>query len=690
MKVLYEYQGDPGADELVLYPNEVVGVVQQDDSGWWQGQKEDGSVGWFPNNFVEEIAFSETFNSSPKPSPSSMQSRQVLATTVEEDVGDVGEKLDKVTSKTDRLESVKKVGRKAKPPSKGFKPGATVETVERVEKQEPPPEEDSGGSVRRPMMGIPMMGMPIGMGGLNMQELKGKLGTATLKKTQPKVPPSNNTTNPPPPLGPSALKKAPPKMPHKHNNDAPLPKSGLKIGPVKKTPNPSPLKQSGENIPPPSKMPSPSKTPNKVASKAPPSSPLDPQTPPEQPQQPQVTKKRPSKNIPPREVRASLPVGALQPNSLPFSHHPSPFKSSISNPPPSPIQNPPPPSPIQNPPPSPIQNPPPFIPPPVYNPPPFIAPPAVSSPPETQQPQPPKANLKPSQPSSPSSWPSNLPPFPSFCEEVKNIFEREKSGKGLSVVEESEGSKLNEGKYSFCIVNKNGEIFKGGEEEVFFSLKEGVSPFLYDILLQDYSISPELNKFHSNQTSNNNSLTNGTKPDNPFHLKGFACLSSIAFDKFGNNSQERISTFTEKMKGFLPKGKGRVCCSLSSYLSQKSNDDLSSAIFHLLKLCSTLPTNKKGEELSPLIDFFFQISSLEMSCQDLALSGLSLSKEAFESLKLFSQTKTGAFISSRSGATLLVVKDVVSIAIYSPLIDTNGNSSRGVAVAKEILSKFFE
>ncbi|EKX46864.1 hypothetical protein GUITHDRAFT_107219 [Guillardia theta CCMP2712] len=40
--------------ELSLEENDIIEVLREDDSGWWQGRK-DGRVGWFPFNYVEII-----------------------------------------------------------------------------------------------------------------------------------------------------------------------------------------------------------------------------------------------------------------------------------------------------------------------------------------------------------------------------------------------------------------------------------------------------------------------------------------------------------------------------------------------------------------------------------------------------------------------------------------------------------
>ena len=53
MRCLFGY--DATADiELDMKEGDVITVLREDDSGWWQGEI-DGKVGWFPFNYVEPI-----------------------------------------------------------------------------------------------------------------------------------------------------------------------------------------------------------------------------------------------------------------------------------------------------------------------------------------------------------------------------------------------------------------------------------------------------------------------------------------------------------------------------------------------------------------------------------------------------------------------------------------------------------
>ena len=53
VRALFAYEG-AAEIELDLKEGDVVKVLKEDDSGWWQGEC-NGRVGWFPFNYIEVI-----------------------------------------------------------------------------------------------------------------------------------------------------------------------------------------------------------------------------------------------------------------------------------------------------------------------------------------------------------------------------------------------------------------------------------------------------------------------------------------------------------------------------------------------------------------------------------------------------------------------------------------------------------
>ncbi|GFR95992.1 cytoplasmic protein NCK2 [Elysia marginata] len=51
------------ADEISLSKGETIMVIERSSDGWWRGRKDDGSVGWFPSNYVEQLGAASGGNS---------------------------------------------------------------------------------------------------------------------------------------------------------------------------------------------------------------------------------------------------------------------------------------------------------------------------------------------------------------------------------------------------------------------------------------------------------------------------------------------------------------------------------------------------------------------------------------------------------------------------------------------------
>ncbi|GFO42236.1 cytoplasmic protein nck2 [Plakobranchus ocellatus] len=50
-------------DEISLSKGERIMVIERSSDGWWRGRKDDGNVGWFPSNYVEEVTAATGGNS---------------------------------------------------------------------------------------------------------------------------------------------------------------------------------------------------------------------------------------------------------------------------------------------------------------------------------------------------------------------------------------------------------------------------------------------------------------------------------------------------------------------------------------------------------------------------------------------------------------------------------------------------
>jgi len=53
-KALYPYSASD-SDELSFQEGEIIYIVSEDSSGWWNGKLITGKTGLFPSNYIEKI-----------------------------------------------------------------------------------------------------------------------------------------------------------------------------------------------------------------------------------------------------------------------------------------------------------------------------------------------------------------------------------------------------------------------------------------------------------------------------------------------------------------------------------------------------------------------------------------------------------------------------------------------------------
>jgi len=110
-RALFDYAGAGQENELLFSTGDEIEVLQKDDSGWWEGVL-NGTRGWFPAEFVEEV-------------------EEPKGPTIAERMAEVG-------STEQRLAAPKKAVRSGRrPPTRGKRAGAAVKNV-RTETNDPP------------------------------------------------------------------------------------------------------------------------------------------------------------------------------------------------------------------------------------------------------------------------------------------------------------------------------------------------------------------------------------------------------------------------------------------------------------------------------------------------------------------------------------------------------------------------
>nr|XP_024220062.1 CD2-associated protein-like [Halyomorpha halys] len=116
-KALYKYEAE-NADELSIQPGDVITLLTKDgqDPGWWKGELK-GKVGFFPDNFVEQITYEEANKSELKSRLSNRAGSTISKSATTSSICESGS-----SSITRKFSDTSKISEEKLPPSVGKKP----------------------------------------------------------------------------------------------------------------------------------------------------------------------------------------------------------------------------------------------------------------------------------------------------------------------------------------------------------------------------------------------------------------------------------------------------------------------------------------------------------------------------------------------------------------------------------------
>ncbi|KHJ97369.1 glutaminase [Oesophagostomum dentatum] len=151
----------------------------------------------------------------------------------------------------------------------------------------------------------------------------------------------------------------------------------------------------------------------------------------------------------------------------------------------------------------------------------------------------------------------------------------------------------------------------------------------------------------------------------------------------------------------------------ATFLSERATADRNYALAYYMKENKCFP--KETTSLTDALDFYFQLCSIEGNCESLSVMAATLANGGvcpiteekcidsnpcrdvlslmyscgmYDASGQFSFSVGLPAKSGVSGVMIVVVPNVMGIALWSPPLDQLGNSTRGVAFCKKLVSKF--
>ena len=343
-----------------------------------------------------------------------------------------------------------------------------------------------------------------------------------------------------------------------------------------------------------------------------------------------------------------------------------------------------------------------------------------------------------------------LPDFSDFSKNIDEMFKevtKNKSGELASYIPPL--AKVDPDQFGISIVTVDGQVYQKGDFNVDFSIQSMCKPFNYCFALEELGLD-EVHKHVGQEPSGRkfNDLTlllrtsegfqnNSTNiPFNPMINAGAIMTSGLinSYETYENRFNFIKNEFA-KLIGWTAKGKfDSKFPRFNKDVAREENFTgfNNMAIGYLLMATGNLPSKenkhkKKVNQKHDNFDFYiepsvtealklyFSICSLEMTATEVAMAAATLANNGvcpvtqdrvltqktvrdclpilqssgmYDASGAFSQQVGLPAKSGVGGGVFLVIPQLMGICIFSPRLDKQGNSVRGIEMAKQITSKY--
>jgi len=318
-----------------------------------------------------------------------------------------------------------------------------------------------------------------------------------------------------------------------------------------------------------------------------------------------------------------------------------------------------------------------------------------------------------------------IPDFEDFVLKLEIIFNKiakVKDGANASYIPVL--AEVDPNMFGMSVCTVDGQRWSIGDCEEPFSVQSCTKPIQYLMALQEngdkkvhYHVGTEpsgkqFNKLVLKAYGKTNPNKHGHQkerkiPHNPMINAGaIMCCSLIMPNGSMADRFNKVMTTWGKLCG------SRIGFGNMVYLSEKATADRNWCLGYMMQEYSAFPS---GTKLDRTLDFYFQCCSMEANCGQMAILAASLANGGMSPLSgerifdpkhvrnclsimltsgMYDYCGEWAFRvglpgkSGVGGCVYIVVPNVLGIAIWSPPLDENGNSVKGILVANELTSVF--
>jgi len=293
-------------------------------------------------------------------------------------------------------------------------------------------------------------------------------------------------------------------------------------------------------------------------------------------------------------------------------------------------------------------------------------------------------------------------PVQSYLERLHAKYQTLRDGEVATYIPEL--AKADADWFGICMATVDGRLYEVGDTRQPFTIQSISKPLTYGLALEDRGISNVLNKISVEPTGdafNSISLAPDSGcPLNPMINAGAIAAASLVA---GHSADDR---FNRLLSVFSLYAGRRLSLDEKVYDSERTTGHRNRAIGHLLRNFDILAGDP---ELA--LDLYFKQCSINIDCRDLSLIAATLANGGINPVSgeravkaevvkhiLSVMTTCGMYDyagewvywvgmpakSGVGGGVMAVLPGQLGIGVFSPLLDARGNSTRGVAVCREL------
>ncbi len=294
-------------------------------------------------------------------------------------------------------------------------------------------------------------------------------------------------------------------------------------------------------------------------------------------------------------------------------------------------------------------------------------------------------------------------PFRAYLQELHARYKPVRDGKVADYIPEL--AKVDPDGFGISVVTVDNQVFEVGDYETLFTIQSISKAFVYGMALEDHGRERTLSKVGVEPTGDAfNSLIkldeHSHRPHNPMVNAGAIATADLIA---GADPTERL----HRVLGGFRRFAGReIYVDMGVFLSEKTTGHRNRAIAHLL-----LNFDMIGNRLAETLDLYFQQCSLLVNSHDLAVMGATLANNGVNPMTgeralsaeyikdvLSVMYSCGMYDfsgewgyrvglpakSGVGGGILAVVPGQLGIGVFSPPLDSRGNSVRGIGVCTDL------